>query len=327
MKSILIRTFGGKGIGYGHFYRCLSLAKAIKLIDKDIDIIFLINQDLKGLIDNIGFNFIVSNNLREDSEKINRFDVNLFIFDSYFGDDRYLKTVKEKTKLMLIDDNNDIYDTSIPDIIYNGNIHAEKLGYFGVRNQLQLLGPKFLIMKEEYWNRGTNKNVSKDGILITTGGTDEYGVSLRILGQLKNLDSKIKVIIGPGYKDDYIRKIEDSITDNIKLIYKPNSLKDYILSSKIVITAGGSTAYEILSQKSLPIIFSLVDNQDLICNELSNMGVKYLGKYPDINYLFLEDITKELLDKGLNENNKTYDLVDGKGAKLVASRIVEEIYK
>ncbi|MCF6465229.1 PseG/SpsG family protein [Clostridium sp. Cult2] len=325
MKSILIRTFGGKGIGYGHFYRCLSLAKAIKLISEDINIIFLINQDLKDLLGSTGFNFVVSNNLNEDNEKINRFDISLFIFDSYLGDNRYLKMVKEKTKLMLIDDNNDIYDTSIPDIIYNGNIHAEKLGYFGVRNQLQLLGPKFLIMKEEYWNRGTNKNVIKDGILITTGGTDEYGVSLRILEQLKNLGSKIKVIIGPGYKDDYIRKIEDSITDNIKLIYKPNSLKDYILSSKIVITAGGSTAYEILSQKSLPIIFSLVDNQDLICNELSNMGVKYLGKHPDINYSLLEGKIKELQKNGLSENNKIYDLVDGKGAKLVASRIVEEI--
>ena len=35
---------------------------------------------------------------------------------------------KRKTKLMLIDDNNDIYDTSIPDIIYNGT-YMQKIGY------------------------------------------------------------------------------------------------------------------------------------------------------------------------------------------------------
>lgn len=325
MKKIIIRTFGGEGIGYGHFYRCLSLAKAINVIDEDIDIIFLINQELKDLMGNTDFNFIVSNNLDEDYEKINRFNINLFIFDSYLGDNEYLKRIKEKTKLMIIDDNNDIYDTSIPDIIYNGNIYAEKLGYIDSKNQLKLLGPEFLIMKEEYWNSSLNKYLSKDGILITTGGTDEYGILLKILKQIKNLDSKIKIIIGPGYKDDYVKKIEDTMIDNIELIYKPNSLKKYITSSKVVVTAGGSTVYEVLSQKSIPIIYSLADNQDMICRELSQMGVEYLGKYPDINYLVLEEKIKGLQSKVISEDNIIYNLVDGNGAKLVARKILEKI--
>ncbi len=226
---------------------------------------------------------------------------------------------------MLIDDNNDIYDTSIPDIIYNGNIHAEKLEYVDSKNQLKLLGPKFLIMKEEYWDSSLGKFSSKDGILITTGGTDEYGISLEILKQIKKIDSEIRVIIGPGYKDNYIRKIEDIVNDNFELIYKPNSLKDYLSSSKIVITAGGSTVYEVLSQKGIPIIFSIADNQDIICRELSNMGVEYLGKYPRINYSVLERKIRELHEKEINEEDRIYNLVDGNGAKLVASRILEEI--
>lgn len=325
MKKIIIRTLGGEGIGYGHYYRCISLAKAIKIVDENIDIIFLINQELKNLMSNTDFDFIVSNNLNEDYDNISRFKIDLFIFDSYLGDNEYLKKVKEKAKLMLIDDNNDIYDTSIPDIIYNGNIHAEKLGYFPIKNQLKLLGPKFLIMKEEYWGSSLNKDTNKDGILITTGGIDEYGISLEMLKQIKNIDSQIRVIIGPGYKDDYIKKIEDIINDNIELIYKPNSLKDYILSSKIVVTAGGSTVYEVISQKSIPIIFSLADNQDLICKELSQMGIEYLGKYPDINYLALEEKITELKRIGISENNLIYNLVDGNGAKLVANRILEKI--
>lgn len=325
MRKIIIRTLGGKGIGYGHFYRCISLAEAIKIVDKNIDITFIINQDLKDLVDNTEFNFIVSDNLNEDNKKINRLNMDLFIFDSYLGDNEYLKKMKEKTKFMLIDDNNEIYDTSIPDIIYNGNIHAEKLGYMDSKNQLKLLGPKFLIMKEEYWNSSLNKVSSKDGILITTGGTDEYGISLEILRQIKNIDSKIRVVIGPGYKDNYIRKIEDIVNDNIELIYKPNSLKDYLLYSKIVITAGGSTIYEVLSQKSIPIIFSIADNQDMICREFINMGVEYLGKYPEINYSVLERKIRGLQEKEINEEDRIYHLVDGNGAKLVASRILGEI--
>ncbi len=325
MRKIIIRVLGGNGIGYGHFYRCISLAKALKLVDKNIDVTFLINQELKSVENNTDFNLITSDNLNEDFKKINGPNIDLFIFDSYLGDNEYLRKIKERTKLMLIDDNNDIYDTSIPDIIYNGNIHAEKLEYVDSKNQLKLLGPKFLIMKEEYWDSSLGKFSSKDGILITTGGTDEYGISLEILKQIKKIDSEIRVIIGPGYKDNYIRKIEDIVNDNFELIYKPNSLKDYLSSSKIVITAGGSTVYEVLSQKGIPIIFSIADNQDIICRELSNMGVEYLGKYPRINYSVLERKIRELHEKEINEEDRIYNLVDGNGAKLVASRILEEI--
>ena len=58
----------------------------------------MINQDLKGLMSNTDFNFIVSNNLNEDYEKINRFNIDLFIFDSYLGDNEYLKKIKDKTR-------------------------------------------------------------------------------------------------------------------------------------------------------------------------------------------------------------------------------------
>lgn len=328
MRNILIRTFGGRGIGYGHFYRCLSLAKAIKLIRNDVNIFFLINVDLVELLDGADFNYIVSDNLDDDIEKVDRLNVNLFIFDSYLGDDEYLKKIKTRTKLMLIDDNNDIYDTSIPDIIYNGNIHAFNLRYAGNKEQLKLLGPKFLIMKEEYWDKEayTYNNIRKDSILITTGGTDEYGISLKIIEQLKTLDYKIKVIIGPGYKDDYIKKIKDFTNDNVKLIFRPNSLKEHILSSNIVITSGGSTVYEVLSQRSIPIIFSMADNQDLICNELRKMGIRYLGKYPDINYSLLKRYIQELSNKSIEEFEKIYNIIEGEGAKLVASRILDEIY-
>lgn len=248
MKKIIFRTLGGKGIGYGHFYRCLSLAKAIRSLDLNIHIIFIINDELVDLIYNNGFEYLVSNDLAEDDGLIENINPVLFIFDSYLGTDEYLNRIKEKTKLMLIDDNNNIYRSTIPDIVYNGNIFAEELRYREVKSQLRLLGPKYLIMKEEYWDNEAN-TLAKEGVLITTGGTDEYKIAIKILEEIKELDIKTKVVIGPGYRDDYIKKIEHFKTNNIELIYKPNSLKNHISSSKIVVTAGGSTIYEVLSQK------------------------------------------------------------------------------
>lgn len=325
MKNIVIRTLGGKGkgkgIGYGHLYRCLSLAKAIRLLDKDIKIIFLINKELVGLLEDTKFDFILSNNLSEDFEIIDKLSIDLFILDSYLGDNEYLKKVKKKGKLMLIDDNNDIYDSSIPDIIYNGNIHAEGLGYPSVEGQLKLLGSKYLIMKEEYWEIKQDEDIQKEGILITTGGTDEHGVVVEIMDAIKDLDIKSKIIIGPGYSEDHIEKIEGMKTENMELIYRPSSLKEYISSSEIVITAGGSTVYEVLSQNSIPIIFSIADNQDLICKELRDRGLEYLGKYPDIEYTRLIE-TIEGSYGNYHFDEKILNLINGYGVKLVVEAIL-----
>lgn len=326
MKTIVIRTLGGKGIGYGHFYRCLSLAKAMRLLDEGTSITFLINQELIGLLEDTKFDFILSNNLNEDFGIINKLNIDLFIFDSYLGDNEYLKRIKEKSKLMLIDDNNDIYDSSIPDIIYNGNIYAESLGYPSVEGQLKLLGIRYLIMKEEYWEINQYEDISKEGILITTGGTDEYGITIKIIDAIKDIGIQTKIIIGPGYSDNYIKQIEDIKTEGMELIYKPDSLKEYMRSSKIVITAGGSTVYEALSQKGIPIIFSIADNQDLICKELRDIGFKYLGKYPNIDYGRFASIISELESYKIDLNAGKNYIIKGNGSILVAKRLLWKLY-
>ncbi|ABW20040.1 PseG/SpsG family protein [Alkaliphilus oremlandii] len=324
MKNIGIRVLGGKGIGYGHYYRCLSLAIALGQVEKDINITFIINQELEDLINNTEVEYIINNEFEQDYNIIDEREIDLFIVDSYLGSNEYLKMVKEKTKLMIIDDNNDIYDASIPDIIYNGNIHAERLGYLEIEGQLKLLGPKYLIMKEEYWKK-QDENIDKNGILITTGGTDDHGITVKIMDAIKNLAIKTRIIIGPGYYCDYIKNIEAIKTENMELIYKPPNLKKYIASSKIVITAGGSTVYEVLSQNTIPIIFSIADNQDLICKELSNIGIDYLGKYPSISYDRLDELIGRYCYKNMILKDGTLDLIGGQStlstAEIILSRI------
>ncbi|MFA5577480.1 MAG: hypothetical protein WCZ27_10535 [Tissierellaceae bacterium] len=324
MKRIVIRTLAGKDIGFGHFYRCLSLASALKMTSDDIRITFIINTALVDLIKVSDLDYIVSDLLEGDISIVEGLNPDLFIFDSYLGDDYYLKSIKGQTKLMLIDDNNDIYDSSIADIIYNGNLHGEALGYRYVDNQIRLIGPKYLIMKEEYWNRGKPRTEGH-GILITTGGTDRYKLALNILQWIGDMDLKIRVIIGPGYEADYIGEIEDRIGPNTELIHRPNSLKNYINTSGLVVTAGGSTVYEVLSQGKTPIVFSIADNQDILCRELAKRGVPYLGKYPDIDYHKLASIIKDIGSIDPYPSKELFDLIDRQGALIVARAIFNSI--
>jgi len=324
--KIIFRTNGGKNIGLGHLYRCVSLAEALNENDKNNEIIFISNSETKRIIEENNFRFTESDKFdTEDSEKIKKFNPDIIIFDSYLADNEYLKILKRISKLIIFDDNNDIYDSSIPDIIINGNIHAHNLNYFNKKNHF--LGPEYLILKKEYRNykeTATINNTEKS-IMITTGGADFNRVMIKFVKSLKNLNLTKYIIIGPSYEEDYIKEIKKETDKSFKIIFKPKSLREYIEKSDFVITAAGSTVYEILTLKRVPIIYTLADNQKMIANELEKYGILNLGDYTGIDYSDLILKIENEFNLKKYELKKFFNLFDGNGAMRTAKKILGEI--
>lgn len=320
MNRIAFRVMGGKDIGYGHLYRCLALAKAITLKTKKYEIIFVVNKEITNIVRENNFKFIISKNFNNDLKIFKDLTIDLVVFDSYEADDVYLKSIKQVSKLVLIDDNNNIYNSKIPDIILNGNIHAKDLNYAKNESTRLLLGPEYLLMKEEYWITESNHNIEKKGVLITTGGTDPYNISLKILKKLKNVPITKIVIIGPGYSEETTAALYKHSDTKTIYIYKPISLKKYIQKAEFVITASGSTVYEVISQKRIPIIFSIAENQEIVYKYFQEFGIPTIGNnsniqlnkiIPYLNHLQQIDIEKQL------------PLIDGKGAIRAAEYVVQ----
>jgi UDP-2,4-diacetamido-2,4,6-trideoxy-beta-L-altropyranose hydrolase len=341
--KVLFRTNGGKNIGLGHLYRCLSLAKAIKdenkkaeeNEDKKIEITFISNKETIELIQKNNYNFISSDKFnKEDIQTIKKQSPDLIIFDSYLANDEYLRKLKEITKLIIFDDNNDIYNSKIPNRIINGNIHAKKLNYSN--KETHFLGPKYLVMREEYWNNTTNiinktmnKSKQEKTLMITTGGADINKIMIKFTKSLKQLKINKKIIIGPAYEEGYIQQIKKEIQndESYELIYKPKSLKEHIENSNYVLTAAGSTIYEILTLNKIPIIYILADNQKLIAKELERYGTTNLGNYDKIQYDNLKEVIEELTTKEDFKIKELFSLFDGQGAKRIAKEIIGEIEK
>ncbi len=321
MKKVVFRIMGGHGIGYGHFFRSYSLAKAFKIFYPDLKVIFMINRELEDQFLDSEFEYLIIDSVSKDFDVVKNLNPQLFILDSYLLSNEYLLGMKRICKIMIFDDNNDVYDSNIPDILLNGNAHARDLNYTMNSNNLYLLGSKYLVMREEYWKEDTLEYEKKDEILITTGGTDSYDISYRLLVSLKDNPYKKKIIIGPGYKQDLIDKLEKINDENVELICKPRSLERYIKESKVAITAGGSTVYEVLSQKTIPIIFSIADNQDVICEYLERKGVLYIGKYPEIKYNAIDENIMTLMQENTYCHNDIFIIEDGQGT----TRIIEAI--
>lgn len=310
---------GGMDIGYGHLFRCISLAKAIRKESSDYKIYFIVNEDIKNIVDSNGFEYIESSHFEKDYKIINEMCFDLVVFDSYRANDSYLRRIKNITKLMLFDDNNDIYDSSIPDIVLNGNIHANDLDYKTDSSTQFLLGLNYLVMHEGYWDDESTDTTVKRGILVTTGGSDIYNISPKILKELVKTEFDVTVIVGPGYLDETIDELYKIKNCATKIILRPNGLKNYIKCSEYVISASGSTVYETLSQKSIPIIFSLADNQEIAYEYFKGFGVYSIGKYPDINFKGINQILNQPTKVYVNE---LYEKIDGKGALRVALQII-----
>jgi UDP-2,4-diacetamido-2,4,6-trideoxy-beta-L-altropyranose hydrolase len=329
MMKILFRTNGGSKLGLGHLFRSINLAYAILSIDNTTEIIFNVNKDAINFIHK--FEIVVSDNFDEKNiQIIKNLKPNLVIFDSYLANTYYLEKLRKISTLAMFDDNNDLYGDVVSHFILNGNIFANNLKYISKYSDTQfLLGPKHLVMRKEYWcNNNLEDQAEKPkGILITSGGSNLHGIMDSFIKNLQNLPILKKIIIGPSFSDDEIENIIAATENNdtFELVFKPNSLKNYILNSEIVISAAGSTVYEVLALNRIPILFELAKNQHLIAEEMAENGVNCLGIYDSIHWDEVSSIIQDIIKNKTTIEKKLahlFNLIDGQGAYRVAERLL-----
>lgn len=328
---ILFRTNAGRNIGFGHLLRCISFAEAMRT--HDFACKFMVNREAENFLLKYGFDNIPSGGFDgEDLKTILDLKADIVVFDSYLADSKYLEQLAEEHFLVQFDDNNDIYGEVFADILINGNLHARDLNYIAKSKGTRfLLGPEYLVMKSEYWNPESSEQC-EDALLITTGGADFFDLMPKFVKAVRNLPLKKRVIVGPGFSQSQIQKLEilSEYIEDCELIHRPSSLKEYIAQSSIVVSASGSTIYEILTMKRLPVIFTLADNQIMIAKKLESFGITNLGWYENIDFKELPEIIlreidiKEAKKKDLSELLSKFD---GKGAMRTAKVIVDEVKK
>lgn len=349
MINIAFRVDGSSNIGMGHIMRCLSLAKEFREnnfkvyfisrhyqgIDKIKEENFEVIQISSNIEYNInGFNYGNKEDLKKEIEDlleiINKYDIYLMIIDSYNVTRDYFLRLKSNTnKLVYIDDiNKFIYPV---DILINGNITGEYINYKKYSDdEIMLLGLKYNLIREEFKcipGKKINKEVSD--IMITTGGSDPYNITEKIIRIVLNDDMlkrlNINVVIGSGFKDkDELKKLEQC-NDNIVLYENVKRMSNIMLKSDIAISAGGSTLYELCACGVPTISFILAYNQEFVVEKMEELGyIKSLGWYGDIDSKTLNNYIKRLIgdyDIRVKMHNKQRNLVDGKGTQ----RIVEKI--
>ena len=331
---LYIRADMNSEISTGHVMRCLSIADAASGMGAKAVFICADDQP-KELIKSRGHECIVLGTVWNDMESelpalekvISSEKIGRLLIDHYSITEDYLRKVNELTDVVYLDDLNS-FDYPVNAIV-NYAVYGEDFYPDKDPAKKYYLGCRYAPLRKAFEDPHPKKiNEKIDNILIMTGGSDPYGIAEGILGALP-LDEFgcVNVICGrfSGRKE----KLEELFGDrkNVKIFPFVEKVWELYAEADLVISAGGSTLYELSSMGVPTISYSFVDNQ---LTNVASFDEK--GFIPCAGDVRKNDIYSEIIrlldemrpaEKRKSISGQLMNLVDGKGAERLARILLD----
>ena len=337
--NVLIRADGNEKIGSGHIMRTKSIANELKGLGAKV-LYALADERGKRLINNEFQSVVLSSNYECLDDEINTLSsvikeqkIKLILLDSYFVTPKYFKELKKLVKVAYIDDL-DAFAYECEALI-NYGAFFDKNEYKARQNlaKKHFLGSEFAPLRTQFRNsQKSSKNTQKKQVLLTTGNTDLLGIMPRLLvaflsdESLKNLEF---LAISGAFNEHENKLLALSAKHkNIKVLKNPENMAQIMAEADFVLSAGGSTLYELASLAKAVICFSIASNQNNIKSWAEAGAMLYAGDAKaDSHSVVARSVN--LLKSLLNDENlaktlgqKAHFFVDGKGAIRLAKKLL-----
>ena len=337
--NVLIRADGNEKIGSGHIMRTKSIATELKGLGAKV-LYALADERGKRLINNEFQSVVLSSNYECLDDEINALssvvkeqEIKLILLDSYFVTPKYFKELKKLVKVAYIDDL-DAFAYECEALICYGAFF-DKNEYKARQNlaKKHFLGSEFAPLRAEFGStQKSSKNTQKKQVLLTTGNTDLLGIMPRLLEaflsdeSLKNLE--FLAISGAFNEHENQLLALSAKHKNIKVLKNPENMAQIMREADFVLSAGGSTLYELASLAKAVICFSIAANQNNIKSWAEAGAMLYAGDAKaDSHSVVAKSIN--LLKSVLNDENlaktlgqKAHFFVDGKGSIRLAKELL-----
>lgn len=269
--------------GMGHFYRALNVLdylrnveeKAVIVINRDQVAIQMLN-DMQILYEIVDY-FDVSSNWEHDI--IRKYHVNVWLLDKFETSLELAEHVKsENVDLVAIDDcgmGADLVDLHFCSMLFH-DLRGKNI-YFG--KEYMILNPAIVKYRRQ--------RLELKKILVTLGGSDTYGVTVKVVKILKKMGYSADIVTGPNFQHKDLLK---QVLDSRFVIYETvPSLIAKFYEYDLAITGGGVTCFE-ANASGLPCI--------IIANELHEIeSAKYLAEYNGAKFAgYYKDVGENDLD-------------------------------
>ena len=314
MKEIAFNCSQTEKHGFGHFFRCLNLAKHISnKMNCNITFFGEFSPFALKVLNKLSFTNIISDSPLPIGLNIKDYDI--LITDRYDINQSYLDLLadKKEIKKIFIDDFN-VLDFTNQDLIINFRVGASEFNY---TSKDYALGPEYFIytpvLSEIRLNYKFRNNIKS--VLI-------YGTSTN---QSNSLFLDIpKYLIG-NYNDIEVVHLTDKVIDfhhnRYRAISLTNNIEKHFETADIIINGGGLIKYEaaFCGIPSATLSTTEEQHEDTILlqkeNLLYNLGCQM-------------DITTIDLEKKLNyfiEDSSLRELIHKKGRKIFTPKSISNL--
>lgn len=331
VTRLLLWTAGGKRIGLGHVRRCASLAVALR--DEGIDCSFLLDDEasarwidaleLPGTPIGKGWNPDQAIRLARQQ------GAGIFVVDSYEAGDACVENLGAAGFPVVLIDDLGVRDLAV-DMVVNGGLGAEEFRY--PRARKVLLGARYSLLRREFSEEPSRK--AEGGVrrvLITVGGSDPYRLTRRLLQWSRDSlrDASFDVVAGPLFDDENLLEGGGTQGESGIMVHRdPENMRDLMRNADLALCAGGQTLYELAAVATPSIAVQTADNQSGNLKAFSSAGaLTWVGaaEDPDLRSKVVRAIHTLVADQKLRRDlgHRGRALVDGQGARRVASAVVE----
>jgi len=295
MSFVFIKAEANDEVGGGHLFRSLALAK--KIWENGIPVKFIFSETPKHLRKKVyyaGFKSItITKEQQLDPNVYLKFLPNesLILFDTdnfRFHSGNFIEVLKShniKTACFAVTDQ---YEIST-DILINPNIVSKLHNYKTPSKTKKLLGPSYMLYKEEFRHVKTFKKniVYPSTLIIVFGNADAFHLTiyfLKILPHLKQYLKKLIVVCG-GLNSD-VKTIKSFIKSqksiSIELHNDVNNMVPLYEQADLAITSAGMALWEIALYNIPQIVFASSPREIIYSDYLNKLNYIYkIGEIPN----------------------------------------------
>lgn len=209
-------------------------------------------------------------------------------------------------------------------VLVNQNVHAESLKYKGRSETVFLRGPKYFLLRQEFFPYRSFKKEfpGKAGkLLVTMGGADPNNITLKVMEALKILDHgdlEVTVVVGPANSNlEIIRREAGCLPFPSRVMVNVQNMPELMIWAEMAICSGGTTVSELAFLGVPCVVGAIALNQAYLLSGLDKIGLcKTIGWYADLSSQQLADIFSEtILDREARLQMRALgqSTVDGKG--------------
>lgn len=331
---LYIRADMNQIIATGHIMRCLAIADAARETGEDT-VFLLADTQAVELLENRGYAYVVLNTPWNEMDKeletiksiINEHNIKSLLIDSYQVTEKYLEELTKVTRTIYLDDLN-AFHYPVDSIICYANYYKKFAYEVNYPIDKLHLGLQYVPLRKEFQNCSPKEIKERvENLLLLSGGTDNYHVLRSLLESIDIEEYRQIYVICGKYNADYeMLKMKYQDHPNISIHKAVTDMKRYMEQADLVITAGGSTLYELCAVGTPAISYSFADNQLDNVRKFQEDGIiDYAGdiRYDNVMGNVVSLMGKYMSNKMLCQERsaKMQKIVDGYGAR----RIVEII--